>query len=367
MAVHQWRAQAPPARGTTHIYADPRDTNMVYALNVGFFRSRDGGKTFPQTISVPHGDSHDLWIAPTTRAHDQRERRRRKRLVQRRALVERPGLRDGAVLSRRDDERVSVQDLRRAAGQLDAVRPESQARAFEVADWFDAGGGESGYVTPHPTKPDISRRELRRVDDAQGREDRLRAQHHGVAEQPDGQSSEDIPIRFQWTYPIVFSRHSPNVVYAAGLPLPVDERRRSWTRASPDLAARPKTMGPSGGPITKDQTGVETYALIFAFDESPVTPGLLWAGTDDGYIWVSRNNGANWTNVTPKDIGDFTRVSIMSRPVMHPAAPTSPRTATSRATSGRSSTRQRTVDADWTRIVTGSPRPSSRASSVRTP
>jgi photosystem II stability/assembly factor-like uncharacterized protein len=70
-------------------------------------------------------------------------------------------------------------------------------------------------------------------------------------------------------------------------------------------------MGASGGPLTKDQTGVETYALIFAFDESPVTAGLLWAGTDDGYIWVSRDNGANWTNVTPKDLGDFTRVSLI--------------------------------------------------------
>ena len=82
----------------------------------------------------------------------------------------------------------------------------------------------------------------------------------------------------------------------------------SWTAVSPELARRdPKTMGPSGGPITKDQTGVETYGLIFAFDESPITPGLLWAGTDDGLIWISRNNGVHWSNVTPPDIGDFTR------------------------------------------------------------
>src|SRR5688572_9774884 len=130
---------------------------------------------------------------------------------------------------------------------------------------------------------------------------------------PMGYSSEDIEVRFQWTYPIVFSRHNPNVVYAAGNYLYRSTNEgESWTRVSPDLSRRdPKTMGPSGGPITKDQTGVETYALIFAFDESPITRGLLWAGTDDGLVHISRNNGATWTNVTPPDIGDFTRISII--------------------------------------------------------
>jgi hypothetical protein len=127
-----------------------------------------------------------------------------------------------------------------------------------------------------------------------------------------GYSSEDIRFAFNGR-PIVFSRHNPNVVYAAGNYLYRSTNEgESWTRVSPALSRpAPKTMGASGGPITKDQTGVETYALIFAFDESPVTAGLLWAGTDDGYIWVSRDNGANWTNVTPKDIGDFTRISII--------------------------------------------------------
>ncbi len=130
---------------------------------------------------------------------------------------------------------------------------------------------------------------------------------------PMGHSSEDIEVRFQWTFPIVFSRHTPNVVYAGGSKLfRSTNEGESWTAVSPDLSRHdPRTMGPSGGPITKDQTGVETYALIFAFDESPVQAGVLWAGTDDGLVWVSRNNGVNWENVTPKDIGDFTRVSII--------------------------------------------------------
>jgi hypothetical protein len=128
-----------------------------------------------------------------------------------------------------------------------------------------------------------------------------------------GYSSKDIKIRFQWTYPIVFSRHDPNVLYAGGNYLfRSTNEGQSWTRVSPDLSRHdPRTMDASGGPITKDQTGVETYALIFAFDESPLQRGLLWAGTDDGYVWVSRDNAATWTNVTPKDIGDFTRVSAI--------------------------------------------------------
>jgi hypothetical protein len=115
------------------------------------------------------------------------------------------------------------------------------------------------------------------------------------------------------TFPIVYSRHDPGVLYAGGNHLfrSTDEGQ-SWTKASPDLSRRdPRTMGASGGPITKDQTGVETYGVIFTFDESPLQKGLLWAGTDDGYVWVSRDAGANWKNVTPKDIGDFTRVSMI--------------------------------------------------------
>jgi len=299
----------------THIYADPRDSNMVYALNTGFYRSRDGGKTFPQSISVPHGDNHDLWIAPND---------------PNRMINANDG---GANVSFNAGRSWSPQDYATAqfyhvattdefpykicGAQQDnstLCGPSRSQGGIPTDAWKDAGGGESGYVTPHPTKPDVvfagsygglmTRKNLE-----SGFERNITV----WPDNPMGYSSEDIQVRFQWTYPIVFSRHSPNVVYAGGNYLYRSTNEgESWARVSPDLSRHdPRTMGPSGGPITKDQTGVETYALIFAFDESPVTAGLLWAGTDDGYIWVSRNNGANWTNVTPKDIGDFTRISII--------------------------------------------------------
>jgi hypothetical protein len=172
---------------------------------------------------------------------------------------------------------------------------------------------------------------------------------------PMGQSSEDIKVRFQWTFPIVFSRHNANVLYAAGSQLfRSTNEGESWTAVSPELARKdPKTMGPSGGPITKDQTGVETYGLIFAFDESPVTPGLLWAGTDDGYIWISRNNGVKWDNVTPSDIGDFTRISIIE-PSRY-AAGTAYVAANRYALGDKTPILYKTTDygKTWTKIVNG--------------
>ena len=297
----------------SHVYADPKDTNVVYSLNVGFHKSRDGGRTFPQTISVPHGDNHDLWIAPDN---------------PNRMINANDG---GANVSINGGQSWTGQEYATAqfyhvdvtndwpyhvcGAQQDNSTLCGPSRGNEgIGDWYDGGGGESGYVTPNPRDPNII------FAGSYGglltRKDRRTGFERNVTVfpiNPMGHSSEDIEVRFQWTFPIVFSRHTPNVVYAAGSRLfRSTNEGESWTPVSPDLARKdPKTMGPSGGPITRDQTGVETYALIFAFDESPVQPGVLWAGTDDGLVWISRNNGANWENVTPPDIGDFTRVSII--------------------------------------------------------
>ncbi|HEX7122152.1 MAG TPA: glycosyl hydrolase, partial [Gemmatimonadaceae bacterium] len=299
----------------THIYADTRDSNMVYGLNVQFFRSRDGGRTFAQTISVPHGDNHDLWIAPDNP----------NRMIN--------GNDGGANVTVNGGESWTDQDYPTAqmyhvdvtndwpyhvcGAQQDnstICGPSRKEGGVSMSDWYEAGGGESGYVTPNPRNPDIIFAGsygglLTRLDRRTGFERNVTVWPIN----PMGHSSEDIEVRFQWTFPIAFSRHTPNVVYAGGSRLfRSTDDGQSWTPVSPDLArADPRTMGPSGGPITKDQTGVETYAVIFAFDESPVQPGVLWAGTDDGYIWVSRDNGANSQNVTPPDIGDFTRISII--------------------------------------------------------
>lgn len=299
----------------SHIYADPKDSNVVYSLNTGFYRSRDGGLTFPQSIDVPHGDNHDLWIA---------------RDNPNRMIESNDG---GANVSINGGQSWTDQDFATAqfyhidvttdwpyhicGAQQDnstLCGPSRKEGGVQMSDWYDAGGGESGYVTPSPTDPNII------FAGSYGglltRKDRRTGFERNVTVfpiNPMGHSSEDIEVRFQWTFPIVFSRHNPNVLYAAGSRLYRSTNEgQSWTAVSPDLSRHdPRTMGPSGGPITKDQTGVETYALIFAFDESPVQAGILWAGTDDGLVWISRDNGANWQNVTPADMGDFTRVSII--------------------------------------------------------
>ena len=299
----------------SNIVADPKDTNTIYALNVGFYRSKDGGRTFREPLNVPHGDNHDLWIA----ANDPN-----------RMIEANDG---GATISTNGGKNWTAETFPTAqfyhvdtsneypyhicGAQQDnstLCGPSKAEGRVSLSDWKDAGGGESGYVTPHPTKPWIVFAGsygglLTRKDMRTGFERNVTV----YPVNPMGHSSKDIAVRFQWTFPIVFSKHNPNVVYAAGSKLfRSTNEGESWTEVSPELARRdPKTMEASGGPITKDQTGVETYALIFAFDESPVQQGVLWVGTDDGLVHVSKNDGKTWENVTPPGIGDFTRISII--------------------------------------------------------
>ena len=299
----------------SRIVADPKDSNVVYALNVQWFRSRDGGKTFPQNMPVPHGDNHDLWIAPNDP----------ERMIEANdggANVSFNGGRAWSNQAYATAQMYHVTTTNHFPYQVCGAQqdnstlcgPSRKEGGMTIADFKDAGGGESGYIASNPLKPDIV------FAGSYGglltRKDLANDLERNVSPWPDnpmGYSSENIQYRFQWTFPIIFSPHNPNVLYAAGSQLfKTTTEGESWTIISPPLARRdPKTMGASGGPVTKDQTGVETYGVIFALSESPITPGLIWAGTDDGLVWLTRNGGVNWTNVTPKDIGDFTRVSLI--------------------------------------------------------
>ena len=300
----------------TRIFADPKDSNTVYGLNVSFYRSTDGGRTF-RGISTPHSDNHDLWIA----ANDPQ-----------RMIESNDG---GANVSTDGGRTWTEQDYPTAqfyhvttsnefpyhvcGAQQDnstLCGPSRSPGGVNIEDWYDAGGGESGYIAVNPRNPDIIYAGsygglLTRLD----RETGIERNVSPWPLNPMGQSSEDIRYRFQWTYPIVFSRHDANVLYAGGSQLfRTTTEGQSWEIVSPPLARNdPKTMGPSGGPITRDQTGVETYGVIFAFDESPITRGLLWAGSDDGLIHVSRDNARTWQNVTPPAalLPEFARISII--------------------------------------------------------
>ncbi|HYW51796.1 MAG TPA: glycosyl hydrolase, partial [Gemmatimonadaceae bacterium] len=341
----------------SNIVADPKDTNVVYALNVGFYRSRDGGRTFRESINVPHGDNHDLWIAPNDPM----------RMIEANdggATVSTNGGKNWTDLDFPTAQFYHVDASNDYPYQICGAQQDNSTLCgpsrgegrVNLSDWKDAGGGESGYVTPHPTKPWIMFAGsygglLTRKDMRTGFTRDITV----YPVNPMGYSSKDIAVRFQWTFPIVFSRHNPNVVYAAGSKLfRSTNEGESWSEVSPELARRDTaTMQASGGPITKDQTGVETYALIFAFDESPVQAGLLWVGTDDGLVWISKNNGTSWENVTPKDIGDFTRVSIIEP--SHFAAGTAYIAAHRYQLGDRRPIIYKTTDfgKTWTKIVSG--------------
>jgi hypothetical protein len=181
-------------------------------------------------------------------------------------------------------------------------------------DWYSVGGGESGYIAPDPRDANI-------VYAGSGggyvaRFDRHAQQVQDISPWPldtSGHGTENLQHRFQWTEPILVSLHDPRVLYTAGeIVLKSNNQGMSWTAISPDLTRNDKTkQQASGGPITKDNTGVEYYDTVFTLAESPVRAGVLWAGTDDGLIHISENDGKNWTTVTPKGLPEWGLVSLI--------------------------------------------------------
>jgi photosystem II stability/assembly factor-like uncharacterized protein len=306
----------------SRIFADPKDANTVYALNTGMYRSTDGGKTI-RPISVPHGDNHDLWIA----SNDP------KRMIE--------GNDGGANVSFNGGQTWTEQDFATAqfyhisttnefpyrvcGAQQDnstLCGPSRWPNGISINHWTDAGGGESGYIAADPLNPDITYAgSYGGLLTKKNMRTELEYQVNPWPDNPMGHSSEDLTYRFQWTFPIVFSPHDPTVLYAGGNHIfRTTTGGKSWDIISPDLTRHdPKTMGASGGPLTKDQTGVETYATIFTIAESPKLKGVIWSGSDDGLVYLTRDNGAKWTNVTPGGIGDFTRISLIEASPHDPA------------------------------------------------
>jgi photosystem II stability/assembly factor-like uncharacterized protein len=337
----------------TRIYADPRDTSTVYVLNVGFHRSTDGGKTF-RAIRVPHGDNHDLWIAPDDP----------KRMVEAND--------GGANVSFNGGESWTDQDYPTA--QLYHVTTTNRT-PYDVCgaqqdnstvcvpstgtgrEWFAVGGGESGYIAPRPDDPDVFY--AGSYGGLMTRFDRRTGQRRVITvwpENPMGYSSGEIRERFQWTFPIVIAPRNPRVLYVGSQHLwRSTNEGQSWARISPDLTRHaPETLGPSGGPITRDQTGVETYGTIFSIAPSPRDSLVIWTGSDDGRVHVTRDGGRTWTDVTPPELANrFARVSLVEA---SPHAAGRAYVAANRYQSDdRAPYAYRTTDfgRTWTKIVTG--------------
>ena len=301
----------------TRIYADPKDEETVYVLNVQFHKSKDGGKTFSR-IRTPHSDNHDLWIAPDDPL----------RMIESNDGGANVSTDGGVNWTGQENQptaqiyRVSTDNdfpYRLLGAQQDNTAFRIRHRsafdsAIGVRDWEPTAGGESGYIVAHPENPELVfggsyGGYLTMVDHKTG-------QFRDVNAWPDnpmGHGAEDYKYRFQWNFPIFFSPHKPYALYAAANVLfRSTNMGSSWEIISPDLTRNDRSkLGPSGGPITKDNTSVEYYATIFSALESPHEPGVLWAGSDDGLIHVSRDAGKNWTSVTPKNMPQWIQINSM--------------------------------------------------------
>ncbi len=293
----------------TRVYADTQNVDTVYLANVAFHKSIDGGRTFTN-ISVPHSDNHDLWIAPDNN----------RRMINGNDGGANVSFDGGQSWTEQDQAtaqfyRVTVDNdfpynVYGAQQDNSTVRIASRTNEGSITerDWWDVGGGESGWIAPHPENTDIV------FAGSYGglltRYDHRTRQTRSVNVYPDnpmGSGAEGMKYRFQWNFPILFSPHKTEgkfPLYTAGNLLfrSMDEGQ-SWQAISPDLTRDEKSkQGTSGGPITQDNTSVEYYSTIFTVAESPVTAGVIWAGSDDGLVHVTRDAGKNWSKVTPPDL-----------------------------------------------------------------
>ncbi len=300
----------------THIFADPTNADSVYVLNTGMFRSTDAGKSF-QILNPPHGDRHDLWIDPTNA----------NRMIESDdggATISTDGGKTWSAESNQPtaqfyhvttDSRFPyyVYGAQQDNGTV-AIASRSDGGAIGQRDFYGVGGGESGYVIPDPRNANVVF--AGSYDGLITRFDKSTGQTQDVSPwplNPMGSGAADLKHRFQWTAPIAVSPHHPAMIYFGGEVLfQSGDGGATWNIISPDLTRNDKSKQQStGGPITKDNTSVEYFDTIFAIAESPVEKGVIWAGSDDGLIHLTRDAGQNWANVTPKDLPEWSTISII--------------------------------------------------------
>jgi hypothetical protein len=298
----------------SHVFADPRNADTVYVLNTGMFRSTDAGKTFT-LLPAPHGDHHGLWIDPTNP----------QRMIN--------GDDGGATISI-DGGKNWTPQLNQPTAQFYHVAADNRfpyylfgaqqdntpvaTQAWSdfgligMRSWYEVIGAESAFMAPDPHDGNIV------YSAGQGvfRFDKKLEQGLDVSPWPidsSGHGVIDFPHRFQWTDPILFSPHDSNVIYTTGeVVFKSTNQGKSWTAISPDLTRNDKSkQKASGGPITEDNTSVEYYNTVFALTESPIEKGLLWAGSDDGLIHITRNGGGSWQNITPPAMPEWGTVSLI--------------------------------------------------------
>ncbi len=298
------------------LFADPKDPNKVYATNVGFFRSDDAGKTW-NAIPTPHGDNHVLWIAPSNP----------DRMIEGNdggAIVTGNGGANWTSINNQPTAqfyRVALDDdfpYHAYGAQQDNTTVKTLTRSASGSigerDWYDVGGGESGWIAPLPKDSEIVF--AGSYDGLITRYDHRDGQTRNVTVWPDnemGWAADQLKYRFQWDFPLLFSLHDPNLLFAAGNVLFAStDQAQSWKPISGDLTRNDKSKQiSSGGSITKDNTSIEYYDTIFTVAESPIEKGLIWTGSDDGLLHLTRDGGEHWQDVTPKTMPEWIQINSL--------------------------------------------------------
>ncbi len=302
--INENRALRQRAWYYSRIYADTQNKDKVYVMNVSYGVSTDGGKTFTLK-DAPHGDHHDLWIDPHNNL---------------RMVIADDG---GAQVSNDGGEnwttyhnqptaqfyRVTTDNsfpYRIYGAQQDnstvRIYHRTSHSSITESDWEPTAGGESAHLAPDPKNNEIVYGGT--YKGYMMRQDHSVDQTRSINIWPDnpaGSGAEVMKYRFNWNFPVKFSLHDQNKLYAGSNFLHVTTNEgQSWKTISPDLTrALPETIKSSGGPITQDNTGAEFYSNLFAINESTLEEGVIWVGSDDGLIHISRDHGENWENITP--------------------------------------------------------------------
>ena len=313
-----------------HIYADPQDADTVWSMSSMVWKSSDGGRAFTQ-VSTPHGDNHDLWIDP----------RNTQRMIQGNdggaCVTYNGGASWSTIYNQPTSEfyRVATDNqfpYRVYATQQDnsaiSVASRSHKGAILWTDCYPCGSSESGDIAVKPDDPNIVYSGAIGSSSGGGdsllRYDHRTGQFRIVSVWPEMSWAippRDFQYRFAWTYPIVFSPHDPDTLYvAANIAFRSTDEGASWQAISPDLTRNdPTKQDVSGGPISVEGGASDVYSAIFAFAESSHERGVLWAGSDDGLIHISRDDGKTWENVTPKDLPEWTMIHRMELSPHDPA------------------------------------------------
>lgn len=300
----------------THIFADPQNADTLWALCYNVWKSTDGGRTFVQ-VTTPHGDNHDLWIDP----------RNPQRMIEGNdggaCVSYNGGASWSSIYNQPTAEFYHVAADNHYPYRVHGTQQDSSAirvpsRSYKgailLSDCDPVGFSESGDIAVKPDDPEISYSVypggiINRFDSRTGQERIVNVWPESTGESP----PRDDKYRFNWKFPVVFSPHNPNVLYVAGnVAFRTTDDGTTWDAISPDLTRNdPAKQDVSGGPITLDGGSADIYCTIYAFVESPLQKGVFWAGTDDGLVHLSRNGGKTWEDVTPRDLPEWTMVSVI--------------------------------------------------------